>query len=209
MSKAHQVFLAGVAVFVPVLVAPVPCASASLAKTTRPTKAALLLTTTKSTATVIPLPKATAISLPTAPATASATSGEAGGEGGGEAALITHNNAKQSFSISRPAPWTQDTTKTNSVKFDGGDGSRTLSFLNAPAGKDAIAYARADAKSVASICKAFEQVSLAASTDVPNAIMLGFESLGRSTVTGKDVGMWPSGATATTLLRSRMAAWKC
>ena len=117
------------------------------------------------------------------PATASS---EAGGEGG-EAPLVTHSDAKQNFSISRPAPWTQDISVKSGVKFVGGDGVLTLDFVAAPAGKDPMTYAKTDVKSVASAFNAFKQVGLAASTEVPKAVVLAFEATGKSAVTGKAV----------------------
>lgn len=119
--------------------------------------------------------------------TKAATTGEAGGEGGGEAPLVTYSDARQGFSISRPAPWTQDMTVKTGAKFAGGDGLMTLDFVAAPAGKDPMTYATADVKAAATAFNTFKQVELVASTEVTNSVVLDFEAMGKSAVTNKDV----------------------
>lgn len=145
-------------------------AATSVASSTNATTAPVMMA-----ATPIPL------------STKAATTGETGGEGGGEAALVTYSDAKQGFSISRPAPWTQDMSIKTGAKFAGGDGLMTLDFVAAPAGKDPMAYAKTDSKAVATAFNAFKQIGLAASTEVSNSVVLGFEATGKSTVTGKAV----------------------
>jgi hypothetical protein len=71
------------------------------------------------------------------------------------------------------------------VKFAGGDDSLTLEFVTPSAGTDAMAYAKSDVASVAAAFPGFKQLSLAPSTEVKNAIILGFEANGTSAVTGK------------------------
>jgi hypothetical protein len=112
--------------------------------------------------------------------------GEAAGEGeGAEAPLVTYTDAAQGFSIAYPQPWTQDTTVTDGVKFTGGDDSMTLAFVTPSDGADAMTYAKADATNLPTTFTDFKQVGLAASTEVKDAIVLGFEASGTSTVTGK------------------------
>ena len=115
-----------------------------------------------------------------------ASNGEAGGEGGVEAALVTYADAAQGFAIGHPGPWTQDTTVTDGVKFVGGDDSMTLEFVTPPAGADAMTYVKNDVAAVSAAFPGFKQVNLESSTEVKNAIILGFEANGKSVVTGKD-----------------------
>jgi len=114
-----------------------------------------------------------------------APAGETGGEGGVEAALVTYSDAAQGFSIGHPGPWTQDTTFTNGVKFVGGDDWMTLTFVTPPAGTDVMTYAQNDVAAISSSFPGFAQLSLATSTEVNNAVVLGFTANGTSTVTGK------------------------
>jgi hypothetical protein len=113
------------------------------------------------------------------------SNGETGGEGGVEAALVTYSDAAQGFSIGYPSSWTQDTKFTNGVKFIGGDSWMTLEFVTPPASTDAMTYAQNDVTTVTSAFPGFKQISLAGSTEVKNAIILGFTSQGTSDVTGK------------------------
>lgn len=113
------------------------------------------------------------------------TNGE-GGEGGVEAALVTYYDATQGFAIGHPSTWTQDTTFTNGVKYVGGDDWMTLEFVTPPAGMDAMTYAQSDVAALAAAFPGFKQVGdIKASTEVKNAIVLGFTSNGTSVVTGK------------------------
>lgn len=114
------------------------------------------------------------------------SNGEAGGEGGVEAALVTYADAAQGFAIGHPGPWTQDPAVTDGVKFVGGDDSMTLEFVTPPAGMDATTYAQSDVSAVSTAFPGFKQLSLEASTEVKNAIILGFEANGKSVVTGKE-----------------------
>ena len=114
------------------------------------------------------------------------SNGEAGGEGGVEAALVTYADAAQGFAIGHPGPWTQDTSVTDGVKFVGGDDSMTLEFVTPPAGMDAMTYAKNDVAAVSAAFPGFKQLNLEPSTEVKDAIILGFEANGKSVVTGKD-----------------------
>jgi len=112
-----------------------------------------------------------------------ALGGENGGEGGIEAALVTHSDSAQGFAIGHPDPWTQDTSFTNGVKYVGGDDWMTLEFVT---GTDAMAYAQNDVSVVSAAFPGFKQLGdIKASTEVKNAIILGFTSDGTSAVTGK------------------------
>ncbi len=112
--------------------------------------------------------------------------GENGGEGGVEAALVTYSDSTQGFAIGHPGPWTQDTSFTNGVKFVGGDDWMTLEFVTPPAGTDAMTYAQSDVAVVTSAFPGFKQLGdITASTEVKNAIILGFTADGKSSVTGK------------------------
>jgi hypothetical protein len=106
-------------------------------------------------------------------------------EGGVEAALVTYSDAAQGFAIGYPSPWTRDNSVTHGVKFVGGDDSLTLEFVTPPVGMDAMTYAQNDVAAVATAFPGFKQLSLTASTEVKDAIILGFEATGTSAVTGK------------------------
>lgn len=120
-----------------------------------------------------------------AQATLPAVNNGEGGEGGVEAALVTYSDATQGFAIGHPSTWTQDTAFTNGVKYVGGDDWMTLEFVTPAAGTDAMTYAQNDVAAVTVAFPGFKQLSLAASTEVKNAIILGFTADGTSTVTGK------------------------
>jgi hypothetical protein len=111
--------------------------------------------------------------------------GENGGEGGVEAALVTYSDAAQGFSIGYPGPWTQDTTFTNGVKFVGGDAWLTLTFVTPPAGTDVMTYAQNDVAAVTATFSGLKKIDLKASTEVKDAVILGFTADGISAVTGK------------------------
>ncbi len=119
------------------------------------------------------------------PALPAVNNGEAGGEGGVEAALVTYSDAAQGFSIGYPGPWSQDKSVTEGVKFAGGDDWFTLSFVTPPAGTDVMTYAQKDVANVSAAFPGFKQIDLKASTEVKNAVILGFTADGTSTVTGK------------------------
>lgn len=123
-------------------------------------------------------------SAPPQPA-APALGGENSGEGGVEAALVTYSDSTQGFAIGHPGPWTQDTSFTSGVKFVGGDDWMTLEFVTPPAGTDAMTYAQNDVPAVTSAFPGFKQIDAKASTEVKNAIILGFTADGKSSVTGK------------------------
>ena len=124
----------------------------------------------------------TQVAVPAEPPVAAAK--ETGGEGGGgEAPLVAYADVAQGFSIDYPKPWTKDPAVKDGVKFDG-DGTMSLAFMKADT-KDVMAFATADAKTFAANQSAFKQVGLAASTEVQNAVVLGFETTGTSNVTGK------------------------
>jgi hypothetical protein len=109
-----------------------------------------------------------------------------GGEGGVEAALVTFSNSAQGFAIGHPGTWSQDTTFTNGVKFTGGDDWMTLEFVTPSAGTDAKTYAQNDVTAVTTAFPGFKQLGdITASTEVKNAIILGFTSNGTSAITGK------------------------
>ena len=131
-----------------------------------------------------PAPASTGGASPTLPAV---SNGEGDGEAGGvEAALVTYSDSAQGFAIGYPGPWTQDTSVTSGVKFVGGDDSMTLEFVTPTAGTDTMTYAQNDVAAVQAAFSGFKQLSLAASTEVQNAIILGFEANGKSAVTGKE-----------------------
>jgi hypothetical protein len=107
------------------------------------------------------------------------------GEGGVEAALVTYTDSSQGFSIGHPGTWTQDLTFTPGVKFIGGDSSMTLEFVTPPNGTDAMTFAQSDVAAVTAAFPGFKQLSLAASSEVKNAVILGYSANGTSAVTGK------------------------
>ena len=115
-----------------------------------------------------------------------AVGGEGGGEGEGvEAALVTYSDSTQGFAIGYPSPWTQDTSVTEGVKFVGGDDYFTLEFVTPPAGTDAMTYAQSDIAAVTAAFSGYKQIDLKASTEVKDAVILGFSADGKSAVTGK------------------------
>ncbi len=111
--------------------------------------------------------------------------GENSGEGGVEAALVSYSDATQGFSIGHPGTWTQDTSIINGVKYVGGDDWMTLEFVTPAAGTDAMTYAQNDVAAVTAAFPGFKQLSLQASTEVKDAIILGFTANGTSAVTSK------------------------
>jgi len=115
----------------------------------------------------------------------SSEAGGTGGEGGVEAALVTYSDTAQGFSVGYPNNWTQDTRFTNGVKFAGGDSYMTLEFVTPPAGTDAMTYAQSDVAAVSAAFPGFNQLNLAPSTEVQNAIILGYNATGTSTITAK------------------------
>jgi len=110
--------------------------------------------------------------------------GEAG-EGGVEAALVTYSDSAQGFAIGYPGPWTQDTSVTEGVKFVGGDDYFTLEFVTPPAGTNVMDYAQSQVAAVTSAFPGFKQIDLKASTEVKDAVILGFTADGKSAITGK------------------------
>ena len=110
---------------------------------------------------------------------------EEGEEGGVEAMLVTFSDAAQGFAIGYPSTWTQDTSFTNGIKFVGGDDWMTLEFVTPTTGTDTLTYAQNDVAAVSSSFANFKQLSLEASSEVKDAIILGFTSEGTSSVTGK------------------------
>lgn len=112
--------------------------------------------------------------------------GEGNGEEGGvEAALVTYSDAAQGFSIGYPGPWSQDKSVTKGVKFVGGDDWFTLVFVTPPSGIDTMTYAQNDIANVSAAFPGFKQIDLKSSTEVKDAIILGFTADGTSVVTGK------------------------
>jgi len=109
-----------------------------------------------------------------------------GGEGGVEAALVTYSDSAQGFAIGHPGTWSQDTSFTKGVKFTGGDDWMTLEIVTPSAGTDAKTYAQSDVTAVTTAFTGFKQLGdITASTEVKNAIILGFTSDGTSAITGK------------------------
>lgn len=109
-----------------------------------------------------------------------------GGEGGVESALVIYSDSAQGFAIGHPGTWSQDTSFANGVKFIGGDDWMTLEFITPPAGADAKTYAQNDVTAVTTAFSGFKQLGeITASTEVKNAIILGFTSDATSTITGK------------------------
>lgn len=107
------------------------------------------------------------------------------GGAGGEGSFTTYTDARQKFSVRRPSTWTQDTVTTNGAKFVGGDDVLAVEFPTAPGGTDLMTYAKNDASTFSKTLPGFKQVTFAPSTEVANAVVLGFESSGTSAVTGK------------------------
>lgn len=110
---------------------------------------------------------------------------ENGGEAGVEAAMVTYSDSTQGFSIGHPSSWSQDKSLTSGVKFTGGDDHMTLEFVTPPAGSDVMTYAKNDVAPVTAAFPGFTQLSLAPSTEVAGAVILGFNASGTSAVTGK------------------------
>jgi hypothetical protein len=71
------------------------------------------------------------------------------------------------------------------VKFVGGDDSLVLEFRSLPASSDLLSYVQQDATTLGATFPGFRKVTLAASTELQKAVVLGFESDGTSAVTGK------------------------
>ncbi len=151
------------------------CSKSTIQPTTKPATKTTIVSSVNPTAST-----ATQNAQPTLPSVAN---GENGGEGGVEAALVTYADATQHFSIGYPGPWTRDPSVKQGVKFMGGDNSMTLEFFALPQGQDAMTFAKTD--SSLNALAGYKQVGLAPSTEVKDAIVLGFQSDGKSAVTGK------------------------
>ena len=108
---------------------------------------------------------------------------EVGEGGGGEAALVTYADPVQGFSIGYPKPWSKDSTLKEGVKFDG-DGTMTVAFVMTST-KDVMTFVASDIQAFPASLSSFKQVGLNASSEVPNSVVLGFETNGISNVTGK------------------------
>ena len=109
-----------------------------------------------------------------------------GGEGGIEAALVTYSDSTKGFAIGHPGTWSQDTSFTQGVKFVGGDDWMTLEFVNPSKSIDIKTYTQNDVAAVMSAFPGFKQIgNIQSSTEVKNAIILGFNSNGTSAITGK------------------------
>ena len=99
--------------------------------------------------------------------------------------LVTFTDSSQGFSIGHPGTWTQDPAFTPGVKFSGGDSYMTLEFVTPPTGTDGMTFAQSDVTAVTAAFPGFKQLSLAASKEVKNAVILGYSADGTSAVTGK------------------------
>lgn len=108
-----------------------------------------------------------------------------GGEGGVEAALVTFSDSAQGFAIGHPSTWSQDAAFTNGVKFVGGDAWMTLEFIRPASRTDAMTFAQNDGQALSAAFPGFKQIDLKASTEVKDAVVLGFTADGVSGVTGK------------------------
>ena len=108
-----------------------------------------------------------------------------GGEGGVESALVVFSDSAQGFSIGHPGTWSQDVSFTGGVKFVGGDSWMTLEIVTPAASTDVMTYAQGDVTAVTAAFQGFKQIDLKASTEVKDAVILGFTADGTSTVTGK------------------------
>lgn len=120
--------------------------------------------------------------LPTVSNTDTPGPGEAAGV---ETALVTYSDLSQKFAIGHSASWTRDSSVKKGVKFVSGDVSMKLEIVTPHAGMKAMAYAQSDAPAVSAAFPGFKQLSLAASTEVQNAIILGFTANGKSLASGK------------------------
>ncbi len=98
--------------------------------------------------------------------------------------MVIYSNPQLGFSFERPSTWRQDTTVKDGVRFTGVDESMTLVFVK-PNTKDLMAYASSDARQFAASQPNYKQAGLAKSTEVANAVLLGFQTTGTSQVTGK------------------------
>ena len=130
-------------------------------------------------------PAANSAAKPTLPAVKSGEGGGVEAGAGVEAALVTYADAAQGFAIGHPGPWTQDPSVTKGVKFVGGESSMTVELVTPAKGMDAMTYATNDVAAVTTAFPGFKQLTLAPSTEVKNAVILGFEANGKSAVTGK------------------------
>ena len=102
-------------------------------------------------------------------------------------ALVTYNSPDGAFLFRKPKSWTEAKDKNGNVRFAGRDAFVGVE-LKANAGTDAMAFATKDKAAVATDFAGYKEVSLKASTEVKNAVVLSFEwDAGKSTVTGKPV----------------------
>lgn len=102
-------------------------------------------------------------------------------------ALVTYSSPDGAYSFQHPKSWTEGKSKSGGVQFAGRDAFVGVD-LKANAGTDAMAFATTDKATVAKDYTGYKEVSLKASTEVKNAVILSFEwDAGNSTVTGKPV----------------------
>ena len=117
-----------------------------------------------------------------APAEGTAGPGELADE-----ALVTYSSPDGAYSFQKPKSWTEGKSKSGGVQFSGRDAFVGVE-VKTSAGSDAMAFATKDKATVAKDYAGYKEISLAASTEVKNAVVLSFEwDAGNSTVTGKPV----------------------
>ena len=117
-----------------------------------------------------------------APAEGTAGPGELADE-----ALVTYSSPDSGYSLQHPKSWTEGKSKSGAVQFAGRDAFVGVD-IKANAGTDAMAFATTDKAAVARDYAGYKEVSLKASKDVKNAVILTFEwDAGNSSVTNKPV----------------------
>lgn len=107
-----------------------------------------------------------------------------GGEGV-EQTLLSWSDPSLGFAIQYPSTWTRDAATSSALAFSGGDGSMSVDIVTSSA-KDVEAFARAYQPLA---LKDYKPLSLAASTEVKKAWVLGFTASANSAVTGKRVDL--------------------
>lgn len=102
-------------------------------------------------------------------------------------ALVTYTAANGAYSFQHPKSWTEGTSKSGGIQFAGRDAFVAVDVISA-AGGDVTAFVTQDKAKVEKSHKSYSEISLKASTEVQDAVILTFEwDAGDSTVTGKPV----------------------
>jgi hypothetical protein len=147
-------------------------------------------TTAEATASVDTTPVATVSQSSTATVVVRLTQESSENNSGelGDEASATYQDTELRFRIDYPHSWSQETPFHNGVCFTARDGSIAVQIVKGTPPTDLMAYVQADEANLSAVSSGYKQVYLKASTEIPGAIILGYEwDAGKSIVTEKPV----------------------